>query len=53
MKIIKDSRTNNIVTNIEKVNENIFLIGDCGGDISLIRKQDLTCLSHLKFEGTI
>ena len=33
---------------IEKVNDDIFLTGGYVGDIKLIRKTDLTILSHLK-----
>ena len=48
MKIMKDAKTENSVCHILKVNDETFLIHESFRIIKLIRKNDLTCLSHLK-----
>ena len=50
MEITKNVKTKNYVLHIKKVNDETFLIGEYDGDLELINKKDLTCLSHLKPE---
>ena len=51
MKITKNVYTKGNVHNMENANEETFLIGDWYGNLKLIGKKDLTCLSNLKVEG--
>ena len=53
MEITKNVQTNKNVFHIEKVNDETFLTGERNGLLELIKKKDLTCLSHLKIEGVI
>lgn len=47
MKFIKNAKTFAYVYHIEKVNDDTFLTCEMYGHIELIKKKDLTCLSHL------
>ena len=55
MKITKNvkSKTENFVQQIEKVNDDTFLVGELYGYIELINKKDLSCLSHLQVKGEL
>ena len=51
MKITKNAITKSYVLNIEKVNDETFLTGDLEGNLELVNKKDLSCLSHIQLEG--
>ena len=47
MKITKNVKTKHHVYNIEKVDDVSFLTGESYGNLELINKKDLICLSRL------
>ena len=47
MKILKNVSAKDVVFHIVNTNDDTFLTGKYNGNIELINKNDLTCLSHL------